>query len=164
MWSPSQVALPFSPFYAITRDGLDRLMDFVNQDPFTFVVNGEKHESTVAEAISLSPIVHESLRLNPLQNAFHFPGSSIKSSDFGAFLDFVRCRGCVEISCDRVLSFVSISGALGNERLGFSLLSSMGRVSGVDGRPTSRAAASASVLSIDASAVDRWGFQFLFDR
>jgi hypothetical protein len=100
-------------------------------------VNGEKHESTVAEAISLSPIIHESLRLNPLQNLFHFPGSSIKSSDFGSFLDFARCRDCVEVCRDRVLSFISISGALGNERLGFSLLSSIGRVSGVESAPTS---------------------------
>jgi hypothetical protein len=51
-------------------------MDFVNQDSFTFVVNGEKHASMVAEAISFSPVIHESLCWNPLCRAFSFPRAS----------------------------------------------------------------------------------------
>jgi hypothetical protein len=71
------------PFDAIARDWIDRP---------TFVVNGEKHASTVAEAISLSQMIHESLLSNPLGTAFSFPRASVKSADFGHFLDFARSR------------------------------------------------------------------------
>jgi hypothetical protein len=150
-----EVTLPFSPFYAIPRDGVDRLMDFVSRDPFTFVVNREKHESTVLEAISLSPIVHESLRSNPLRALFEFPGTSITSKDFGDFLDFTRSRGCVALSRDRILSFVSISGQLGNDCLAFALFSSVGSGCGVDGAPI---AAAAPASAADFLTGDRDGY------
>jgi hypothetical protein len=119
MSQSSQVALPFLPFHAIARDGIERLIDFVNHDPFTFFVNGEHHASTVAEAISLSPVIHESLRSNPLHTAFSFRGASVNASDFGHFVAFAPSRDSVAASRERPLSFVSISGRLGNDRLAF---------------------------------------------
>jgi hypothetical protein len=169
MSKTAQAALPFSPFYAISRDGIDRLMDFVAHDSFTFIVEGEHHASTFAEAISLSPIVHESLRSNPLHTAFVFRGTSIKSATFRDFLDFARSRDCVSLSRDGVLSFVSISGQLGNDRLALALLSSLGPDCETDGAPLSSSKALHSVSDFptggrdgyfDSAAVDRCAAKF----
>jgi hypothetical protein len=56
---------------------------------------------------------------------FEFPRNSVSSSDFIDFLQFVRSRDCVNIPRDRVLSFISISDQLGNDRLSLALLSSL---------------------------------------
>jgi hypothetical protein len=92
-----EIALPFSPFNAILHNGIDRLMDLVNHDSFTFVVNGENCESTVPKAILLSPTIHTSLQSNPLNGVFEFSRDSVNSSDFGDFLKFVRSRDCASI-------------------------------------------------------------------
>jgi hypothetical protein len=121
----ADISLPFSPFHAVIHDGIDRLMDLMKHDSFTFVVNGEELESTIPEAVALSPTLHASLQSNPLLTTFEFARDSVNSSDFVDFLHFVRSRGSVTIPRDRVLSFISISGQLGNERLALLLLSSL---------------------------------------
>jgi hypothetical protein len=119
------IALPFSPFNAITSNAIDRLMALIKPVRFTFLVNGEAFESTVSEAISLSPTIHTSLQSNPLLTSFELGGNSVNSSAFVSFLEFARSRDLVSIPRARVLSFLSISGALGNERLSVALLSAL---------------------------------------
>jgi hypothetical protein len=125
-----EIALDFSPFHAILRDGADRLMDFLNKDSFTFVVKGSMFASTVAEAILLSPKIHESLSLNPLSAIFTFPDDSVDATEFGHFLTFVRSRDFPRLSHNRAHSFRSICAALGNSRLSAALLSSLCRRNG----------------------------------
>jgi hypothetical protein len=47
----------FSPFYAILYDGQDRMFELVKSDKFTFVINNTEFESTIAEAVLISPLV-----------------------------------------------------------------------------------------------------------
>jgi hypothetical protein len=143
----------------VIRDGIDRLMDLIKHESFTFVVNGEKFESTIAEAITLSPAIHESMKPNPLQAMFEFPRDSVKSSDFVHLLEFARSRDCISLSHDRVVSFVSISGQLRNDRLTLSLLSSL---HSVPPSPNSSSAAPAvrTIKAFDLATVDECASQF----
>jgi hypothetical protein len=127
--SDSDVDVHFSPFYEILHSSLDRLLEFVNRDSFTFFVNGESIDSTIAEAISISPSIFELLRSNPLNFSFSITSKSYDSSDFRSFLDFARCRASARIPRGRALSFISICGSLGNESLSLALLSSLHRKS-----------------------------------
>jgi hypothetical protein len=121
----AEVEIRFSPLYAILQSSMDRLLAFLKSDSFTFLVNGETLESTVAEAISISPRVFELLSANPLNQSFSITSDLIQSADFGLFLSFSRCRDLVRIPRSRILSFVSICGLLGNEQLSLALLSSL---------------------------------------
>jgi hypothetical protein len=60
----------WTPFYAILQDGLERMLSVLKSDNFTFVVNGQVFESTVAEAVLLSPKVHETLRFDAGNRTF----------------------------------------------------------------------------------------------
>jgi hypothetical protein len=54
----SQRALsPFSPFDVILQDRLEKMFEVEKNDDFRFVVNGEVLESTLADAVLISPIV-----------------------------------------------------------------------------------------------------------
>jgi hypothetical protein len=57
----TESAFKLSPLYAILEDGLERLFDIVKSDVFMFSINGKVLESTVAEAVLLSPTIYESL-------------------------------------------------------------------------------------------------------
>jgi hypothetical protein len=56
---PSDALLNGSVFYALLQDGLSRMLSVVKTDKFEVVLNGESFETTVAEAVLLSPIVYE---------------------------------------------------------------------------------------------------------
>jgi hypothetical protein len=44
MSNPAQdIPLPFSPFNAILHNAIDRLLDLIKPNSFTFVVNGDGH-------------------------------------------------------------------------------------------------------------------------
>jgi hypothetical protein len=121
--SGTDIGVPFSPSTAIIRDGIDRIMDLIPQVSFTFVVNGDPFEATLAEAVSLSPTLHESIQSNPLQISFEFSTDSFSSTDFRHFLTFARSRESLTIPHDELVSFVSICSYLGNDRLGLAFLS-----------------------------------------
>jgi hypothetical protein len=125
MTETAEVALNFSPFHTVLWNGFDQMFEFAPSQPFLFLANGDEFQSTLTEAILLSPEVCELLRSNPLSTAFEFPKGSIKSEDLGLFLDFVRSRDFLRLPRDRALSFLSISERLGNESLSLSLLSSL---------------------------------------
>jgi hypothetical protein len=136
MAESSDVTVPFSPFDTIVHDGMSRIFNFIKHDAFTFVVNGEEFTSTLPEAIALSPLIYDNLQSNSMNFSFHFPKGAIDSTAFRDFLDFVRSRASLRVPRERVLSFISISGHLGNEPLSLALLSAMnsGRRSGVQSR------------------------------
>jgi hypothetical protein len=119
----------FRPFYAILQEGCDRMFDVVRSETFQFFVNGECYESTLAEAVLISPRVHDVLRNDRSSRAFVISDEDLESRDFGHFLDFVRCHDCVSFSEDKELSFLSICRLLGNERLALILLASQNSTS-----------------------------------
>jgi hypothetical protein len=124
----AELEIQFAPFYAIFQASVDRLLEFLKSDPFTFLVNGKEFESTVAEAIAISPAAFETLRANPLNRGFSITSESIESADFDPFLDFIRCREPVRLPRGRALLFISLCSSLGNDDLGLSLLSSLHRL------------------------------------
>jgi hypothetical protein len=80
------------------------------------------------------------------------------------FLHFVRSRDPVAIPHDRILSFISISGHLGNERLALVLLSSLKSDSSVPSQsqslPSSTRAAVQPKTVFDSATVDRCASKF----
>jgi hypothetical protein len=149
----ADVAVNFSPFYTSLQDALDRLLEFIPPNSFTFCVKGEALPSTFREAITISPKVSELLRFNPMTPCFTISEDSIDSNDFKAFLEFCRCRDFVQLPRDRVLSFVNISSYLGNECLALGLLSSMGSTS-------TAAHASPALPNFGANRIDECASQF----
>jgi hypothetical protein len=114
----------FSPFYAIVETGLKRMFEFVKSDCFTFVVNGQQFESTIAEAVLISPAVCDLLRRDTSARSFVISSSDIESNDFGLVLQFVRSFDTI-LSKDRALSLLTVFNILGNDQLSFVLLASM---------------------------------------
>jgi hypothetical protein len=117
-------SLKFLPFYAILQDGLTRLFEVVKSDEFRFIVNGDSFESSVAEAVLISPTIHEVLQNDQSRRTFVISGDKIGSNDFGIFLEFVRCQDCNTFSDNKELSLLSICRLLGNERLARIFLAS----------------------------------------
>jgi hypothetical protein len=120
----ADTAFAFPPFYAIMETGLKRMLEFVKSDCFTFTVNGEYFESTIAEAVLISPAVCDILRRDAGMRSFVISSSDIESNDFGSILGFVRSFDTV-MSKDRTLRLLSIFNILGNDQLSFLLLASM---------------------------------------
>jgi hypothetical protein len=122
----ADIALHFSPLEALLHANLDRLMEFLKTDAFTFSVNGGEFACTVAEAILISPAVCDALQANPMNTNFSIASASIQPSDFGDFLAFARSRDCPRLPRERAAAFLSISTQLGNGPLALALLSSLG--------------------------------------
>jgi hypothetical protein len=123
--SSSEILLPFSPLFAVLQDGMDRMLNVIPRDSFIFIVDGQEFSSDLAEVIALSPKVYANWLLNPMVRSFEIPTHLMKADDFRDFLTFARTRHSVSLPHDRAVSFLSISGHLGNERLSLGLLSSM---------------------------------------
>jgi hypothetical protein len=112
----AEVGLPFSPFYAILQDGIERIFEAMKCDPFTFVVSSEKCKSILPETIAISPNSHKELLLNPEIDRFEFAK---------CFREFAPSRVPLCLSLARALSFLSLCGPLGNERISLALLCAM---------------------------------------
>jgi hypothetical protein len=130
--------LAFLAFEALLHANLDRVLEFLKTNAFTFSVNGDEIVCTVAEAILISPSVCDALQANPRNTNFSVASASIQSVDFGDFLAFARSLDYSRLPRKRMTAFISISTQLGNDPLAIALLSSLG--------PTA--------VSANASAVD----------
>jgi hypothetical protein len=115
----------FRPFYAILEDDLDRMFEFVKSEEFQFFVNGKALESTLEEAVLISPRVHEALRHNRNNRTFTISDDTINSKLFGIFLELVRSHDCVALLKNKKLSLLSICRLFGNERRVLILLASI---------------------------------------
>jgi hypothetical protein len=93
--SQAEAKVRFSPFHAVLEAGVDRLLEFMGRDPFTFVANGKAFASTVPEAIAISPAVSAALRANPLQRSFSISSESIESEDFRISVQFHSFRSAI---------------------------------------------------------------------
>jgi hypothetical protein len=120
----TDTAFAFSPFYAIVETGLKRMVEFVKRNCFTFVVNGEHFESTIAEKVLISPAICDILRCDADAHSFAISSSDIESNDLSLILGFVRSFGTV-MSKDQALPLLLICNILGNDQLSFLLLSLM---------------------------------------
>jgi hypothetical protein len=119
---PPTAAATLLPFYAVVQDGMKRLFEFVENEGFTFVVNGEKYESTLCEAILLSRAVSDALHIDCTIREFVISGSTIDSKDLETVLAIVRSSEGVCFSSDHKISFLSICQQIENDALSISLL------------------------------------------
>jgi hypothetical protein len=115
----------FSPFHAILQDGLERVLDVVKSDNFSFIVKGRVFISTIAEATLFSPKVHEMLRSDPSVRSFDISAEddNIDVSLFSLFLEIARNYDCPSIEENKKLCLLSLCRAIGNERLALVFLS-----------------------------------------
>jgi hypothetical protein len=143
-------AFKLSPLYAILEDGLERLFEIAKSDVFTFYVNGKVLESTVAEAVFLSPIIYESLHSDRNIRSFRITDDTIDANSFDDFLILSRKRKFIPFNRDTNLTFLSLCGQLGNEHLVLLFLASLGRVSTSISASTSNSGLN---LSLNASSI-----------
>jgi hypothetical protein len=102
---------PFQPFHAIIENGLQRMLEIVKSDSFTFVVNGDQIQSTVVEAALLFPAVCGLLQHDARTLSFVISSSDIESNDFVSILGFVRSFDTV-LSKDRISQLLLIINML----------------------------------------------------
>jgi hypothetical protein len=67
---PSEALLKGSKLYALLQDGLARMLSVVKSDKFEVVVKGECFETTLAEAVLISPKIYELLQIDPTIRTF----------------------------------------------------------------------------------------------
>jgi hypothetical protein len=130
---PSDALLKGSKFYGLLQDGLARMLSIVKSDKFEIVVKGEIFETTLAEAVLISPKIYELLQLDPTIRTFticgHDEAPDVDSSSFKMFLDCVHVREFLHWSPSNELTFLYICRLLGNERLAFLFLASLNTLS-----------------------------------
>jgi hypothetical protein len=106
-------------------DGIARLVDFMNDSPLTFVVNNCRFVSNVAEAVLLSPTIHQHIRTDITMQDFVLQDELITADDFSIFLKCVRGFQ-VELCQSHKSSFLTISRKFCNSRLEIFFLSIFG--------------------------------------
>jgi hypothetical protein len=115
-------SLKLSPFQAILQDGIDRLLEFLPEEEFTFIVKGETLKLTISEAVFISPIISESLKSDPSKKEFDFLSDEIETKDFSSLINLIHSREEIEISRTDEMKFLLICKLLGNERLSLLIL------------------------------------------
>jgi hypothetical protein len=153
--SPSDGLLKGSTFYVLLQDGLTRMLSVVKSDKFELVVNGESFETTLAEAVLISPKVYELLQVDPTIRTFAIcsvdDSLAVDSSSLKAFLDCIHLREFFDLSRSNELTFLTICRLFGNERLAFMFLASLNSISPPDSATTS--ASTSSLSSTSSSGV-----------
>jgi hypothetical protein len=124
----SKLISVYSPFFVTLKDGIDRLLEFFQNEEFIFVVQNEELKLTISEAILISSKVHENLKSSPKHHRFELKleleVEKITMNDFVHFIEFVHSNDCSKYSESERTSFLSICKILGNEGLTFLLIDS----------------------------------------
>jgi hypothetical protein len=116
--------IKFSPFHAILQDGIDRLLELIPNEEFTFIVKGEEWKITLFEAVLISPIISERLKTDPLNHFFNAENDELEMKQFSSFVDFIRNREENTFSREDEIAILSICKLLGNENLFLLILGS----------------------------------------
>jgi hypothetical protein len=114
--------IKFSPFHAILQDGIDRLLELIPNEEFTFIVKGEELKITLFGAVLISPILSERLKTDPPNHEFNLESDEIKMKQFSSFVDFIRNREEFNFSREDEIVILSICKLLGNEKLSLLIL------------------------------------------
>jgi hypothetical protein len=118
-------SVKFSPFHAILQDGIDRLLELIPNEEFTFVVNGERLKTTLSEAVLISPIISERLKTDPTTREFDFGNDEIEMKQLSVFVDFIRNRNECIFSKEDEIGILSICKLIGNEKFSLFVLGSV---------------------------------------
>jgi hypothetical protein len=100
-----------SKFYALLQDGLIRVLSVAKSGKFDVFVNGVSLETTVAEAVLISPKIYELLQIDPTIRTFAIYGDDedpdVHCDSFQAFLGCVHLREFLDFSPSNELMFLS---------------------------------------------------------
>jgi hypothetical protein len=123
----SNPPVKFSPFHAILQDGIDRLLELLLCEEFTFIVKGKYLKTTLSEAVLISPIISERLKADPMNREFDFGSDELEfeMKEFSSFLDLVRNRDEGIFSREDEMKILSMSKLIGNEKLSLLVLGSV---------------------------------------
>jgi hypothetical protein len=113
------------------KDGIDRLLELVPCEEFTFIVKGESLKTTLSEAVLISPIPCERLKTDPMNREFCFGSDSIEKKQFSVFLNLIRNREESHFSRENEKRFLPICKLLGNDQLSLIILGSTSTSLGV---------------------------------
>jgi hypothetical protein len=116
--------IKFSPFHAVLQDGIDRLLELIPNEEFTFIVKGEELKITLFEAVLISPIISERLKTDPLNHFFNIESDELEMKQFSSFVDFILNREKFNYSRENEIIILSICKLLGNEILFLLILGS----------------------------------------
>jgi hypothetical protein len=109
------------------------MLSIVKSDKFEVVVKGETFETTLAEAVLISPKIYELLQLDPTIRTFTIrdgdDAAGVDSSSFKTFLDCIHLHEFQDVSTSNELTFLSICRLLDNERLAFLFLALLNSLS-----------------------------------
>jgi hypothetical protein len=128
----SNSPIKFSPFHAILQDGIDRLLELIPNEEFTFIVKNEQLKMTLSEAVLISPIISERLKIAPMNREFNFENDNLEMKQFSAFVDFIHRKEVCNVSEEDEIEFLTICKFLGNEKLSLFILNSVGSEISVD--------------------------------
>jgi hypothetical protein len=117
--------IKFSPFHAILQDGIDRLLELIPNEEFTFIVKGESLKTTLSEAVLISPIISERLKTDPTNHEFYFGSDEIEMKQFSGFIVLIRNRNECIFSREAEIGLLSICKLIGNEKLSLLILGSV---------------------------------------
>jgi hypothetical protein len=117
--------IKFSLFHAILQDGIDRLLELIPNEEFTFVVNSEQLKTTLSEAVSISPLISERLKIDPMNRKFSFGSDEIEMKQLSVFIDFIRNRNEWTFSNENEIGILSICKLIENEKLSLFVLESV---------------------------------------
>jgi hypothetical protein len=106
------MSLPYRFFY----EGVQRMMGLMKNDCFIFIVNGHRFETSIAEAILLSPAIYERLMDDGSILNIVLRDDGMQSEDFQRLLSMIR-GSSTEILISSVKSMILICKYLGNSRL-----------------------------------------------
>jgi hypothetical protein len=109
---PTEAALPYRFFF----DGVTRLTELMNDRPFNFVVNGRLFESSLGEAVLLSPKVHQLIKNDQTTPSMIIKNQKINCDDFSKVQACVRGFS-IEFDLDSQASLMSLCDELGNSNL-----------------------------------------------
>jgi hypothetical protein len=120
-------SVKFSPFHAILQDGIDRLLELLPNEEFTFIVNGEQLKTTLSEAVLISPIISERLKTDPMNREFYIESDEIEieMKQFSVFIDIIRNRNEWIFSTEDGIAILSICKLIGNDQLSLFVLGSV---------------------------------------
>jgi hypothetical protein len=116
--------IKFSPFQAILQNGIDRLLELIPNEEFTFVAKGDELKITLFEAVVISPIISERSKADPTNHSFSVESDEIEMKQFSAFIDFIRNRDEFKLSREDEIVILSICKLIGNDKLCLLILRS----------------------------------------
>jgi hypothetical protein len=112
--TPQQASRTSAFTYAL-HEGLERMKTIIDNDSFTFVINKERFETDIFEAVLLSPAVHERLTIDRSDRMFVIEDENIPCKMISILIGLVSGE-TVELSLEERKSLIFLCRYLKNKK------------------------------------------------